>query len=302
MIGMKGKEKIKDWMLALVFLLIAILALVIPYNSLFNGQKVFSDYHLINVDAKQGLSYNELGDFIGGLLGTVIAGITCWLVYITYKSQKEELKLARETTEKQQFESTFFNLIRIHKEYLDAMQYSQIYISNPVCDTAENTLIREGLEKKRIKGELSAEEKQKHYSEQMLYGEAALREIFTREIQPNINNCADYLCDFYYTPWFNNICLIFKYINNKRLEIDKSVNQDFDIDFYKKYYSAQITRTEWLLLYGIFLYGEKFASDKDAFKSYVDLSREMRLFDYESGNISAMYQVDSANLYDNPIK
>ena len=243
--AMNNKDKTRNRRTIIIILILCIMAIFFPYNWWLNGQNTFSIFHFISVSADKVLSYGELGDFIGGLLGTAIAGITCWLVYVTYKSQKEELKLARETTEKQQFESTFFNLVSIHKEYLDAVQYSQIYISNPLCDTEENIKTRIKLEEKRAKGILTAEEQKQHYSVKQLYGEDALQEFFMREIKPNIRNCSDILNNFYtrHRPLFDNIYMTFKYLSCRYLDVCGCIIKKVYLDFYKEYYSAQIGGT-----------------------------------------------------------
>lgn len=60
----------------------------------------------------------KLGDFVGGVVGTLFSGATVLLVYLTYKSQKKELQktiiVGREqsiTSQRQRFENTFFKLI-----------------------------------------------------------------------------------------------------------------------------------------------------------------------------------------------
>jgi hypothetical protein len=60
----------------------------------------------------------QAGDAVGGLIGTAIAGVTIYLVWLTFRLQKtqldhtkRELELTRGYLEKQQFESTFFNML-----------------------------------------------------------------------------------------------------------------------------------------------------------------------------------------------
>lgn len=58
----------------------------------------------------------HFGDFIGGFLGTILTGLATYLVYKTYISQKEELELQRKLIAQQQFETTFFNMLNVHRE------------------------------------------------------------------------------------------------------------------------------------------------------------------------------------------
>lgn len=65
----------------------------------------------------------NFGDFIGGFLGTFLTIIATIYVYKTYhsqkkelKSQKKELQLQKQLIAQQQFESTFFNMLNVHRE------------------------------------------------------------------------------------------------------------------------------------------------------------------------------------------
>jgi hypothetical protein len=68
-------------------------------------------------------SKGQFGDYMGGLWGTVISGITLVVVFFTFFNQRTELKLTRKQIEKQQFETVFFNMLEmIHnlgKEFKD---------------------------------------------------------------------------------------------------------------------------------------------------------------------------------------
>ena len=231
-----------------------IIALFIPYNWLLHGQKVL--FHSINVSAKD-LSYAELGDFIGGIIGTVFAGIACIMVYLTYKGQCE-------LAEKQQFETTFFNLIRIHKENLGAIQYTEKFVSG-IPETPENGSFIEGL-KEEIVTKTVPEKFLKYISERQLRGEEAMLGDFNSNTNRNI-----LLSKYYHTPWFNSICMILQYLKDHR-ENEKS--------FYTQYFYSQITRPEWWFLYAIFQTKEKLDSDTEHFSNYVALVTAMHLFEY----------------------
>jgi hypothetical protein len=79
-------------------------------------------YHL---DIKK---YNELGDFIGGVTAPFLSTIAFVLIYLTYKSQKEELSQTRtiltrqtETIDRQQFETTLFNMLNLHQDIVKSI-------------------------------------------------------------------------------------------------------------------------------------------------------------------------------------
>ncbi len=58
----------------------------------------------------------HFGDFIGGFLGTFLTIIATVYVFKTYQSQKSELEEQRKLIQQQQFESTFFNMLNVHRE------------------------------------------------------------------------------------------------------------------------------------------------------------------------------------------
>ncbi len=110
---MSNKQKI-------ILVLFAILALLFPYD--FLESLPFSMH--IKLDR-----YAGFGDFVGGVIGTLVAGVACWLVYKTYMSQKEELdetkkilSIQTNIMEKQRFDSVFFHLLSIHFDKVDKLK------------------------------------------------------------------------------------------------------------------------------------------------------------------------------------
>jgi hypothetical protein len=67
---------------------------------------------------------SPFGDFLSGFLGAVFGMITIYLVYQTFKSQKEELSLSRDLIKRQSFEITFFNLLQQKKEVTNSLNHS----------------------------------------------------------------------------------------------------------------------------------------------------------------------------------
>jgi len=72
--------------------------------------------------------YNELGDFVNGITSPFLSMAAFILLFLTYSSQKTELRLNRSILEKQyeqlskqQFESTFFNLLNLHNQIVNAI-------------------------------------------------------------------------------------------------------------------------------------------------------------------------------------
>lgn len=271
-----------------IALIICIILPFFPYNWWFNGRNVFSIFHCINVSATESLSYGELGDFVGGLLGTIIAGIACFYVYKTYISQKEELEKTRRTAEKQQFETTFFNLIHIHKENLEAILYNSPYIKQSV-DIITATSLWDAYENNK----LEIEDYERYFAEKQLQGEQAICSEFNR-LRPIEE--LEYFEKYFYSGWFNCIYQTIKYL--------RKYNND---KFYVEFFYSQITRPEWWVLYDIFLNGENFISDKKALDDFIELTetelvKERKMFFYGFCYISEKYDVNQDNLYDKTVK
>lgn len=106
-------KKDKGLAIAIILLVIAILMLFFPYFKLNNIR--VGQFKLIIPD------YDKLGTFISGVTAPFLSLAAFVLLYLTYKSQKEELadskKILKEqntTQQTQRFETTFFNLLNLH--------------------------------------------------------------------------------------------------------------------------------------------------------------------------------------------
>ena len=82
---------------------------------------IFIFYFRNHLSISQDLAFNKLdafGQFIGGFIGTIFTFAATILIWLTYKTQKEELSQTVEIAKKQswtlkiqQFENTYFNLL-----------------------------------------------------------------------------------------------------------------------------------------------------------------------------------------------
>lgn len=98
----------------------------------------------------------HFGDFIGGFLGTLLTLIATIYIYQTFnsqkksieiqeeqltnqkeelKSQKQELILQRQLIAQQQFESTFFNMLNVHRELKNNLE---INVISRICNIIFN--------------------------------------------------------------------------------------------------------------------------------------------------------------------
>lgn len=65
----------------------------------------------------------EFGDFIGGVVGTIINAAAFYFLYLTLKDQRKATDEQRESFEKNQIESRFFELVRLHRANIEEMVF-----------------------------------------------------------------------------------------------------------------------------------------------------------------------------------
>lgn len=72
----------------------------------------------------------QVGDFIGGVIGTLVSFIAMIVVLITFTDQKDSNK-------KDKIESRFFNLIQIHLQNVSDMEYNNPYSEKTFKNTKQ---------------------------------------------------------------------------------------------------------------------------------------------------------------------
>jgi hypothetical protein len=114
------KKLLKEYWLLIVFGVVGLIFVLFPYDTL-DGFTIWG----FQLNTKK---YNELGDFVGGITAPILSMIALVLLYLTYRSQKEELAESRkiltkqtETLDKQQFETTLFNMLNLHHEIVKSI-------------------------------------------------------------------------------------------------------------------------------------------------------------------------------------
>lgn len=108
----------RNWVILVAFLVMACVV----------GFYFFNFHHQLSDDNAK---WGTFGDFVGGTLNPILSFLALVIVLKTYLSQQEELQATRkilkeqtETQKKQQFESTFFELLKMHNETLNKLQNS----------------------------------------------------------------------------------------------------------------------------------------------------------------------------------
>lgn len=113
----KYEEKISNFFTKHI-IKIAIVAVVVVLSFYF-----FSFHYQLSDDNGD---WGTFGDFFGGTLNPILSFLALVIVLKTYLSQQEELKETRkileeqsETQKRQQFENTFFELLKVHNQELE---------------------------------------------------------------------------------------------------------------------------------------------------------------------------------------
>jgi len=71
-------------------------------------------------------STGQIGDFIGGFIGTIFSFVGILLLFETLDLQRKEFSESKKVFEKQQFENTFFELLKLHQQNVKAFETQDI--------------------------------------------------------------------------------------------------------------------------------------------------------------------------------
>lgn len=131
-------------------LIIAILLLILGLLSIFIPFKVFDGIGIGNYEINIG-KYNELGEFISGITSPFLSIAAFILLYLTYSSQKKELKENKEILINQnqlitiqQFETTFFNLLDGLNKIVSQIETLTIIRKTTTNGTTEDRRVKNG--------------------------------------------------------------------------------------------------------------------------------------------------------------
>lgn len=210
--------------------------------------------------------FGTYGDFIGGVLGTIFSVFAVLLIYKTYVTQKEELELSRALFSNQNFENTFFNMLKVHQELRKEINFSPL--GNGIFDdnqkighSIQGKAFFEFIQKEFTKlwkyeydeskmNALTDKIGQKHKVYKYIYESNSSMKISNSEGQFIDKSISEHLKDIkdlkypifwekydnYIGDYFRNIYHILKYISEeKSKEITNSRNKETTNKKYKKY-------------------------------------------------------------------
>jgi hypothetical protein len=109
----------KRMVFSILLIIIGLIAMLIFLIRLFIYEGHGNIHHSINLpDAGQ------IGDFVGGVSGTLFTLVGVVLLFETLALQRNEFVESRKVFEKQQFDNTFFNLIQLYQEVVKSLHYN----------------------------------------------------------------------------------------------------------------------------------------------------------------------------------
>jgi hypothetical protein len=175
-----------------------------------------------------------VGDFIGGLAGTLFTLVGIILLFETLSLQRIELTESRKVFERQQFETTFFNLLNLYSDVVKGLHYTS----------------RDYFEDQIHNGKEFFEKQQKDFYDNF---------VTRSDIQKNRKEAAMIYIAFYSNTkeqtahYFRTIYRVFRFIDNCKFD-------DKDKDQYAKIVRAQLSESELFFIhYNAFTeYGSKF--------------------------------------------
>jgi len=114
--------------------------------------------------------FGTFGDFIGGAVGTLFSLAGFFILYLTLKEQRENFHRER-------LESTFFELIKLHRENVSEMQYS--YYVTKVDDLTEIEKVT--AEKRKVFKIIFTQFKEAWDELNHIFSESSIEEIYEKE-------------------------------------------------------------------------------------------------------------------------
>lgn len=180
--------------------------------------KAFVDIITITESSKTYYQFTGvLGDYIGGIIGTVLVFFSTILIIITFHEQSSQNK-------RNSFESSFFEMIRLHRENVNELRYKKndFFFENR---QVIHEIFKEFIECYREIKKFSNSENPKEY-----YNHIHLEKMarIIKEINPKINLIELALIDIAYT-------IIFYGLNDEgEALIRKNCSRKYNTNYYFK--------------------------------------------------------------------
>lgn len=181
--------------------------------------------------------YGILGDYVGGILGTILTAITLIFVYLTYSSQKIELELQRKLISQQQFESTFFNMLNVHRDLKNSFSIDNINGANVFKYILDDDLFARTFFKSKD-GFVTAS---------FTFNSEGTAEEFQNKFYRDYDNVYKKF-EFILNPYCINIYYILKFINDNEKN-GQIKNRKYSEVFKSQLNSYEINILKWTLIH-----------------------------------------------------
>lgn len=114
-------SKIKEnesskYILYLVLGISFIILAIFMYRVVSHGLNITSDNIKYDVTG-------QVGDFIGGVIGTIFSGAGFYFLYVTLVEQRKAINDQKDSFEKERFEAKFFDLIKLYRENVSELKF-----------------------------------------------------------------------------------------------------------------------------------------------------------------------------------
>lgn len=123
-----NKNKNKESIFIFLFGAFCIMISIFFFEIIAKRYEIFNGTGVLDMGAT-----GQVGDFIGGIVGTLVAGVSIILLYKTLTAQRESSNNQASEFAKSQNESRFFELLRIHRENVSEIEFEYIENKNKIA-------------------------------------------------------------------------------------------------------------------------------------------------------------------------
>lgn len=208
-----------------------------------------------------------VGDFFGGVVGTLFALVSVFLFYLAFRHQKKELNNTNRAFAKQQFENTFFNLLKsqndirnnIFTEREESIDKSRIFSKYKTSQFGYQKLFNAFKKEMISYKNRVTNESFEHLDFKIKENEKEIlkAQIIFKNVYPNYKDSLSH--------YFRNLYHILKFIKSAEDRELENANNDTDKELikndYKKYANfvqAQLSEVEMFLIFYDALFFRRF--------------------------------------------
>lgn len=219
--------------------------------------------------------YNGIGDFFNGIATPVLTLLAVFFAYLAFTKQGEQLKAHQEESNKQRIENIFFQLIKLHNDIVNSLEYTNTEGNKYKKGKEENTITFKVEEsgKQKSNQDQKCERKDTSDSDLQIHFESALwsqqpkgrmyfKKVYYKLVEIYIDQQEDHKIGFQenilitsmnildssekenFLHYYRNLYRLIKWVDGNKASISSAEQKEF-IDIIK----AQLSYFELSLLY-----------------------------------------------------